>query len=61
MIRDGPIPGPYSMLSFASAAYTAGKELLARFSVNLVTLPGGSGDATTMAWWTTPTTGAGAG
>ncbi|OLB66503.1 MAG: exonuclease [Actinobacteria bacterium 13_2_20CM_2_72_6] len=50
---DGPIPGPHSMLSFASAAYTAGKELLGTFDANLVTLPGASGDATTMAWWTT--------
>jgi hypothetical protein len=50
---DGPIPGPHSMLSFASAAYTAGKELLGTFSANLVTLPGASGDPTTMAWWAT--------
>ena len=50
---DGPIPGPHSMLSFASAAYTAGKRLLGTFNANLVTLPGASGDATTMAWWTT--------
>jgi hypothetical protein len=48
---DGPIPGPHSMLSFASAAYTAGKELLGTFSANLVTLPGASADAATMAWW----------
>jgi hypothetical protein len=41
------------MLSFASAAYTAGKELLATFSVNLGTLPGANGDATTMDWWAT--------
>ena len=25
---DGPIPGPHSMLSFASAAYTADKRLV---------------------------------
>jgi hypothetical protein len=50
---DGPIPGPHSMLSFASAAYTAGKDLLGTFSANLVTLPGASGDAATMAWWAT--------
>jgi hypothetical protein len=41
------------MLSFASAAYTAGGELLATFSANLVTLPGADGHATTMAWWET--------
>jgi hypothetical protein len=50
---DGPIPGPHSMLSFASAAYTAGKDLLATFSANLVTLPGATGDPDTMAWWAT--------
>jgi hypothetical protein len=48
---DGPIPGPYSMLSFASAAYTADKTLLGTFSANLETLPGASGDPKTMAWW----------
>ena len=36
---DGPIPGPHSMLSFASAAYSARKELLGTFSANLETLP----------------------
>jgi hypothetical protein len=41
------------MLSFASAAYTAGKELLGTFNANLGTLPDASGDATTMAWWAT--------
>lgn len=25
---DGPIPGPHSILSFGSAAYTADKELI---------------------------------
>src|SRR5258705_7816888 len=32
---DGPIPGPNSMLSFASAAYTDQKKLLGTFSANL--------------------------
>ena len=50
---DGPIPGPHSMLSFGSAAYTAGKELLGTFSANLVTLPGAHGHPDTMAWWET--------
>jgi hypothetical protein len=50
---DGPIPGPHSMLSFASAAYTAGKDLLGTFTANLVTLPGATGDPDTMAWWAT--------
>ena len=48
---DGPIPGPHSMLSFASAAYRADKTLVATFSANLETLPGASGDPRTMAWW----------
>lgn len=48
---DGPIPGPNSMLSFASAAYTADKTLLGTFSANLVTLPEAAGDAATMEWW----------
>jgi hypothetical protein len=37
---DGPIPGPHSMLSLGSAAYTADKRLLSTFSANLETLPG---------------------
>ncbi|GAA0560685.1 hypothetical protein GCM10010172_49810 [Paractinoplanes ferrugineus] len=41
------------MLSFASAAYTAGKELVGTFSANLVTLPGAAGHPDTMAWWAT--------
>jgi len=50
---DGPIPGPHSMLSFGSAAYTAKKELLATFSANLETLAGATGHPHTMAWWET--------
>src|SRR3954452_12425952 len=48
---DGPIPGPHSMLSFASAAYTADRALLGTFSANLATLPEATGDAVTMQWW----------
>ena len=48
---DGPIPGPHSMLSFASAAYTAGGDLVSTFNANLATLPGARGDQETMAWW----------
>ena len=48
---DGPIPGPNSMLSFASAAYRADKTLLGTFSANLEPLPGATGDAGTMRWW----------
>jgi hypothetical protein len=50
---DGPIPGPHSMLSFASAAYTADKRLLGTFAANLELLPGAAGDAKTMEWWGT--------
>jgi hypothetical protein len=48
---DGPIPGPHSMLSFASAAYRADKTLLGTFTANLETLPGAAGHPETMAWW----------
>jgi hypothetical protein len=50
---DGPIPGPHSMLSFASAAYQADKTLVDVFSANLETLPGASGDQRVMDWWQT--------
>jgi hypothetical protein len=48
---DGPIPGPHSMLSFASAAYRADKTAVDTFEANLLTLPGATGDPHTMAWW----------
>ena len=48
---DGPIPGPHSMLSFASAAFSADKNLHGTFTANLVTLPEARGDPKTMAWW----------
>ena len=48
---DGPIPGPNSMLSFASAAYLADKSLVGTFSANLRCLPGATGDPRTMDWW----------
>lgn len=50
---DGPIPGPHSMLSFASAAYTADKQLVGAFSANLAELPGAAGEPRTLAWWQT--------
>lgn len=53
---DGPIPGPNSMLSFASAAYLADKTLVATFEANLTLLPGAAGDPKTMAWWQCPAT-----
>lgn len=48
---DGPIPGPHSMLSFASAAYLADKTLVATFTANLALLPEASGHPETMKWW----------
>jgi hypothetical protein len=48
---DGPIPGPNSMLSFASAAFRPDKKMIATFSVNLVVLPGAQVDPKTMEWW----------
>jgi hypothetical protein len=50
---DGPIPGPHSLLSFASAAYRADKTLVGTFSANLHTLPSAAGHPETMAWWQT--------
>ena len=48
---DGPIPGPNSMLSFASAAYLRDKTLVDTFTANLQTLPGARMDPRTAAWW----------
>ena len=49
---DGPIPGPHSMLSIGSAAYTADKNLVSTFSANLETLPGAQAHPKTAEWWT---------
>jgi hypothetical protein len=48
---DGPIPGPNSMLSFASAAYRADKTLVSTYTANLETLPDAKPDPSTMNWW----------
>jgi hypothetical protein len=48
---NGPIPGSYSMLSFASAAYLADKTLVSTFTVNLKVLPTAKEDRNTMEWW----------
>ena len=50
---DGPIPGPHSMLSFGSAAYTADKRLLGTFTANLHQLDGATPDPKTAEWWAT--------
>ena len=57
---DGPIPGPYSMLSFASAAFiieknpetsNLEKRLIDSFSANLTPLPNATTDPDTMEFW----------
>jgi hypothetical protein len=48
---DGPIPGPHSILSFASAAFLPDKTLVDTFTANLKTLPGATADPATMNWW----------
>lgn len=48
---DGPIPGPYSMLSFASAAFREDGSVAGTYSANLELLPGASADPKTMDWW----------
>lgn len=48
---DGPIPGPNSMLSFGSAAFTANGTLYDTFTANLEQLPGASPDPKTADWW----------
>lgn len=48
---DGPIPGPNSMLSFASAAYSSDKELISTFTANLETLSAATPNPETMNWW----------
>src|SRR4051812_41880780 len=50
---DGPIPGPHSMLSFASAAYRADRTLIGTFTRNLEALVGAAPDPKTEAWWKT--------
>jgi hypothetical protein len=48
---DGPIPGINSMLSFASAAFTAAGEQVGTYSANLELLPGARPDHNTMEFW----------
>lgn len=48
---DGPIPGPYSMLSLGAVAYRADGEALGEFSANLETLPGAGVHPATAKWW----------
>jgi hypothetical protein len=48
---DGPIPGPHSMLSLASAAYRPDKTVVATFTINLECLPDTAPDPRTLEWW----------
>ena len=48
---DGPIPGPHSMLSFASAAFTEDGAPLGTFSADLDLLPGATADPRTAEFW----------
>ena len=48
---DGPIPGPHSMLSLGSAAFTEDGAMIATFSANLSLLDDAVGHPKTMAWW----------
>lgn len=48
---DGPIPGPYSMLSIGSAAFQSDGTQVATFSSNLELLPDACGHPETMKWW----------
>ena len=51
MEADGPLPGPHSMLSLGSAAFTDSGDLIATFRANLKPLPGSKPDPQTMKWW----------
>jgi DNA polymerase III epsilon subunit-like protein len=48
---DGPIPGPHSLLSLASAAYRADGTEVGVFSATLQPLEGATPDPDTLAWW----------
>lgn len=48
---DGPIPGPHSMLSLASAAYSDHGQLIGTFAANVLPLEHAQGHPETMRWW----------
>ncbi len=50
---DGPIPGPYSMLSLGAVKFSSAGDLLSRYQVNLMPLPGAQTHPETMRWWAT--------
>lgn len=51
---DGPLIFTNSILSFASAAFTADGQEVGSFERNLDTLPGAVPDPDTMNWWSQP-------
>lgn len=50
---DGPVPGIYSMLSFASVAFDESGKEIGSFTRNLMTLPDAKSDPDTVKWWET--------
>ena len=50
---NGPIPGPYSMLSLGAVAFLENGTEYDRFSMNLELLPNATSHPATMAWWRT--------
>jgi hypothetical protein len=48
---DGPIPGPHSMLSLASAAFSAGGDVIGTWTANLLPLEGATPEARTTEFW----------
>lgn len=48
---DGPIPGPHSLLTLASAAYTADGRLTSMFVANMRELPGATPHPTAVHDW----------
>lgn len=48
---DGPSPGHYSMLSFASVAFRLDKSIIGSFERNLDLLPGARQDPKVMQFW----------
>lgn len=48
---DGPLPGPNSMLSFASVALTDAGDVMSTFERNLELLPDATPCLGTMDWW----------
>jgi hypothetical protein len=50
---DGPIPGPHSLLTLTSAAFTAGGVPISTFSANVRELPGATLHPVALADWRT--------